>query len=319
MRILAILTAVVAAAASFLAVVLIRSAGGGTPQAAPHASPHTTPVALRVKTPASTPAAPAAPQAAAKNVSLGVISYNLPLFEQQTKIFPSITAKYFDWGSPFPSADVLANHTVGATTLIVLEPRTQNMKRLAAGKYDAFLKQWATADKALGLPIILSFAPEANGDWYPWGEGHVSPALYKKIFQHVHNVLLKDGAKHITWMWQVDRSSKATETLSTIFPGRSFVNVIGFDGQLASKTATFTSVFGSTYAQVRKFTKVPVMLSEVGVKRSSNRPKQITALFASAHKAPLSAVVFFDVGIWNFDTDKATLKAIKTAAAPKKK
>ena len=167
MRFLAILTAVVAAAASFLAVVLIRSVGSSAPQAAAHPAPPTTPVALQVNT-------PTAPNATAKKVSLGIISYNLPVFEQQTKIFPSITAKYFDWGSPFPSADILANHTVGATTLIVLEPRTQNMKRLAAGKYDSYLKQWAVADKTLGLPIILSFAPEANGDWYPWGKGHIS-------------------------------------------------------------------------------------------------------------------------------------------------
>ena len=309
MRSLAIATALVAAVASFLAVVLIRSAGSSSPRADSPASPPTTPVALQLHQ---------APKATAKKVNLGIISYNLPVFEQQTKIYPSITARYFDWGTPFPSADILANHTAGTTTLIVLEPRTQNMGKLAAGKYDSYLKKWAAADKALGLPIILSFAPESNGDWYPWGEGHVSAALYKKLFRHVHNVLLKDGAKHITWMWQVDRSSKATEALSSIWPGRSFVNVIGFDGQLASKTATFSSVFGATYAQVRKFTTVPVMLSEVGVKQSASRPKQITALFAAAHKAPLSALVFFDVGIWNFDKDPATLKAIRTAAAPKK-
>ncbi len=306
MRSLATLSAVVVAAAGPMAMVLLQPAASSTAQAAPRT------------TPAAAPAdSPGAPMATAKKVSLGVISYNLPLFEQRTKIFPSITAKYFGWGAPFPSAEILANHTVGATTLIVLEPRTQNLQHLAGGKDDSFLKKWATADKELGLPIILSFAPEANGVWYPWGKGHVTAALYKKMFQHVHNVLLKDGAKHITWMWQVDRSSKATEALSALWPGRSFVNVIGLDGQLGSKTASFTSVFGATYSQVRKFTKVPVMLSEVGVNRSANRPKQIAGLFASARKASLSAVVFFDVGIWSFDNDKAALKAIRSAAAPK--
>jgi beta-mannanase len=255
---------------------------------------------------------------ATKNVSLGIISYNLPIFEQKTKIFPSITAKYFGWGTPFPTADVLANHASGTEMLIVLEPTKQNLGKLASGKFDSYLKKWATAEKALGLPIILSFAPEANGNWYPWGKGHISAALYKRIFQHVHNVLLKDGAKHITWMWQVDRSSRNTEALSAIWPGRSFVNVIGLDGQLGSNTATFNSVFGATFSQIRKFTTVPVILSEVGVKASTNRPKQIKDLFATAHKVPLAALVFFDVGIWNFDTDTATLKAIRAAAAPKK-
>jgi mannan endo-1,4-beta-mannosidase len=313
MRFLAILTAVVAAAASFAAVVLIRSVGSSAPQAHSRVVPlpRTTSVALQLNQRTGR-------NATAKNVSLGVISYNLPIFEQKTRIFPSITAKYFEWGTPFPTAQVLANHASGTETLIVLEPQTQNLRKLASGKYDSYLRKWATAEKSLGLPIILSFAPEANGDWYRWGKGHVSAALYKKLFQHVHNVLLRDGAKHITWMWQVDRTSKATEALRAIWPGRSFVNVIGLDGQLGSRTATFNSVFGATYGQIRKFTTVPVMLSEVGIKASTRRPKQVTALFASAHKVPLAALVFFDVGIWNFDTDTATIKAIRAAAAPKK-
>ncbi|HEY3906801.1 MAG TPA: glycosyl hydrolase [Streptosporangiaceae bacterium] len=312
MRVLAILTALIAAAASFAAVVLIRSVGSGAPQAQARvvALPRTTSVDLQLNQPTG-------PNAATK-VSLGIISYNLPIFEQKTKIFPSITAKYFGWGTAFPTAEVLANHTSGTETLIVLEPTKQNLGKLASGKFDSYLKKWATAEKALGLPIILSFAPEANGNWYPWGKGHISAALYKRIFQHVHNVLLKDGAKHITWMWQVDRSSKNTEALSAIWPGRPYVNVIGLDGQLGSKTATFNNVFGATFSQIRKFTTVPVILSEVGIKASTNRPKQVKALFASAHKVPLAALVFFDVGIWNFDTDTATLKAIRAAAAPKK-
>jgi hypothetical protein len=312
MRVLAILTALIAAAASFAAVVLIRSVGSSAPQAQAHvvALPRTTSVALRLNQPTG-------PNAATK-VSLGIISYNLPIFEQKTKIFPAITAKYFGWGTPFPTAEVLANHTSGTETLIVLEPTKQNLGKLASGKFDSYLKKWATAEKALGLPIILSFAPEANGNWYPWGKGHISAALYKRIFQHVHNVLLKDGAKHITWMWQVDRSSRNTEALSAIWPGRPYVNVIGLDGQLGSKTATFSNVFGATFSQIRKFTTVPVILSEVGIKASKDRPKQVAALFATAHKVPLAALVFFDVGIWNFDTDTATLKAIRAAAAPKK-
>ncbi|HET7017903.1 MAG TPA: glycosyl hydrolase [Streptosporangiaceae bacterium] len=308
MRFLAILTALVAAAASFAAVVLIRSVGSSAPQAKAPVLPRATSVALQLNP----------PNAARKNVSLGIISYNLPIFEQKTKIFPAITAKYFSWGDPFPTAQILANHASGTETLIVLEPQKQNLRKLASGKFDPYLKKWAAAEKALGLPIILSFAPEANGDWYPWGKGHVSAALYKKLFRHVHNVVLKAGAKHITWLWQVDRSSKNTEALSAIWPGRSYVNVIGLDGQLGSRTATFNSVFGATYSQIRKFTRVPVMLSEVGIKTSANRPKQLTALFASAHKAPLAALVFFDVGVWNFDADKATLKALRAAAAPKK-
>lgn len=315
MRFMAILVAVLAATTSFLTVLLIRTAGSGASLAATPASPSATQVALAVP---AQHQAKASAGATANKVSLGIISYNLGAFEKQTKIFPSITAKYYDWGTPFPSADIIANHSVGATTLVVLEPRTQNMKKLAAGKYDSYLKQWAAADKKTGLPIILSFAPEANGDWYPWGKGHVSAALFRKLYQHVHNVLLKDGAKRITWLWQVDRTSKNTESLKAIFPGKAYVSEIGFDGQLSIATSTFDRVFGPTLKQVRAFTKIPVLLSEVGVEHGSTAAAKIKNLYAAAHKDSLTALVFFDVGVWSFDKNKAALSAIRAEAAPKK-
>lgn len=313
MRFVAVMTAVVATVASFLAVLVVRSVGASVPHVAAHAGPHVSTASPRPHIRTSVE-----PAATTGHVRLGITAYDLPGFERRTSIIPAITAKYYDWGTPFPSSEVLADHGAGTTTLVVLEPRDRNLKRLAAGKYDAYLKEWANADRELGLPIILSFAPEANGDWYPWGKGHIAPALYRKIFQHVHNVLVKDGARHVTWLWQVDRSSSHTEPLSLIWPGRAFVNAIGLDGQLNSGRATFTTVFGSTLKEVRAFTKVPVMLSEVGIVPSPSRPKQVTALFGAAHKAPLSALVFFDVSRWTFDTDKATISSIRSAAIPRK-
>ncbi len=318
MRLVAILTALIAAAASFVAVLAIRSAGTPTAHGSPHAKPHLTHPTHPAPKARKTPKTSATPKAVSRHVTLGIINYDLPYFERQTRIVPAITAKYYNWGAPFPGSEVLTDHGLGVTTLIVLEPRTQNMKQLAAGAYDAYLKQWAAADRALGLPIILSFAPEANGDWYPWGKGHISPALYKKIFRHVHDALLRDGARHVTWLWQVDRTSAYTAPLNSLWPGHGYVDAIGFDGQLKSKTATFDSVFGPTLDQVRAFTKVPVMLSEVGVKGGPLQPKKAAGLFAAARKAPLSALVFFDVGVWDFDNNAATIEAIRTAAAARK-
>ena len=307
MRFVAIMTALLAATASFFAVQLIRGAGSATS----HSAARTT---AKVS-----PRHQARPKATPPKAKLGIISYNLPVFEQQTKIIPAITAKYYDWGTPFPTADVVSNHSEGVETLIVLEPQKQSAQSIISGKHDAYLAQFAAADKKLGLPITLSFAPEANGDWYPWGFGQIKPAAYKKMYQHVHNVLIRDGAKKVTWLWQVDRIWHTTEPLNLLWPGKSYVNEIGFDGQLTKLSATLYSLFGPTIKQVRSFTKTtPLMLSEVAIEKSPSRPKRVTALFAAANKEKLRAVVFFDVGIWDFDTDKATLAAIRKAASPHK-
>ncbi len=317
MRFLAIVTAIVATVASFAIVVIIRTAGPADANSTHQAVAQGARQTVKTKPVKETNPQKAPSKTKAKPVQLGIVSYNLPIFEQTTQIYPSLTGKYIGWGTPFPSSVVLQDHTLGTTTIIVLEPTNVNLARIAAGKENSYLATFAAAEKKLNLPIILSFAPEMNGDWYPWGAGHITPALYKKMFQRVHSVLLKDGAKHVTFMWQVDRIWRTTEALKLLWPGKAYVNLIGFDGQLSSQTATFTSLFGPTFTQVRAFTNTPVLLSEVGAKKSPKRPAQIKALFTGAKKDQMTGVVFFDVGNWNFDTDTATLAAIKAAAAPK--
>ena len=303
MRLLGILTALVAATVSFATVLLIRTAA----PAGRNPASRETRVAAHVN-------AQAKQVATAKRVRLGIVSDNLPLFEKQTKIYPAINTKYFAWGTPFPAADVLANHGLGTTTMIVLEPYKVSPQAIVAGRADRYLALWAAAERRLGLPVILSFAPEANGDWYPWGKGHISAALYKKMYREVHNVLIRDGVRCVTWLWQVDRIWHSTESLRRLWPGSAYVNVIGFDGQLVGKKANFYTLFGPTLTQVRRFTRLPVMVSEVAVKRDPSRPTQITGLFSAARKMNVTAVIFFDVEAWNFDRDKATRAAIRAAA-----
>src|SRR5258708_18987834 len=133
------------AVAGFVIMHLIQTAGPSEG----HAKPQVTWAAGRVKTRPR-------PVAAASRVRLGIISDNLLLFEQQTKIRPVLSATYMDWGVPFPAAKVSANHALGATTLIVLEPRNLSPQRIAAGRDNAYLASFATAERKLGLPIILS-------------------------------------------------------------------------------------------------------------------------------------------------------------------
>jgi len=300
-RALTALAAALAAVAGFVFMHLIHAAGS-------HGRPARPPVS-------SAAAAKTGPSpSAASRLRVGVISYNLPLFDMHTKIHPTLTATYINWGVPFPAAKVAANHVVGATTLIVLEPRTVSPRQIIAGKANAYLSQFAGAERKLNVPVILSFAPEANGIWYTWGKGHTSPALYRKMYRYVHFVMLRDGARHITWLWQVDRTSRATEPLKVLWPGRNYVNAIGFDGQLTGASSSFYTVFGPTLAEVRRFTTVPVMLSEVGVQPGRSRPGKVAGLVTAAHKVHLTALNFFDVGTWNFDNDPATLAAVRKAA-----
>ncbi len=303
-RPVAIAAALAAAIATFFVVVLVRQAGSIVQHQAP-TSPAAAPIPRRTAT--------------CPGSFLGVVSYNLPQFEKQTGIYPSVTAKYIQWGSPFPAKTIMQDRGLGVTTLIVLEPRRVSPQDIADGQDDSFLAEWAAADRRLDLPITLSFAPEANGSWYPWGAGHIAAATYRAMWRHVHDVLLRDGAQKITWIWQINVIWPRSEPISWLWPGSSYVDEVGIDGHLGYAKDSFKSAFSPTIARARAVARKPVLISEVSVAREANRPRQIKGLFAGACADHLTGLVWFDVkhsGRVNFqlEGDPAALAAFRTAA-----
>lgn len=225
---------------------------------------------------------------------LGVVTTDLPAFDRATRTRPDLAVRYYDWGNSFPAATIADDARHGAELLIVLEPHHVSLRGIADGTQDGFLAQWA-ADRQLGLPVMLSFAPEANGDWYEWGADHISPALYKAMWRHVHDTLLRDGARHITWLWQVSVPFRGSQPIQSLWPGPRYANIAGIDGQLTSPDDTFSSTFGVTIGQAQAITGEPVMISEVAVNRGPERPQQITSLFTGVKHDALAGLVWFDL------------------------
>jgi hypothetical protein len=297
MRAAAVMTAVLCAVASALAVIGLRALGGHTATPAPVAAQATT-----------SPQQHTPPQ-------LGVVAYNLAQFDENTGMYPSISVHFIQWGAPFPSAIVQQDHGLGITAMIVLEPNHVSLSGIAAGRSNAYLASWASADRELGLPVILSFAPEANGSWYPWGSGHIGAGLYRTMWRRVEDVMFAHGARRITWLWQVNSVWPGSEALKALWPGSAYVNEVGIDGQLSAPSDTFTSVFRRTISEVHAITSAPVMISEVAIARSKSRPGQITGLFAGADHNGLAAVIFFDAhSRWQIDTDPTAVAAFRAAA-----
>ena len=59
--------------------------------------------------------------------------------------------------------------------LVHMVPWHQSMAAIAAGDSDRYLHQFAGAVRRYGGHVIISFAPEADGRWYPWGWHHADP------------------------------------------------------------------------------------------------------------------------------------------------
>jgi mannan endo-1,4-beta-mannosidase len=235
---------------------------------------------------------------------LGVYAANVPLsydgvtaFTTATGVTPDVVMYFSAWYEKFrtPFAATAVEH--GAVPLIQMEPRKANLAELAAGKYDAYLSQYAVAVKAYHHPVILSFGHEMNGFWYSWGNRHTSPATFVAAWRHIVTLFRDLGARNVTWLWTVniiDTRNNRIPSPRPWWPGSSYVNWVGIDGYYQKSDYAFAPLFGPTIAKVRAFTHDPILIAETGVATVAGQSTKINDLFKGIHDYGLLGFVWFD-------------------------
>jgi mannan endo-1,4-beta-mannosidase len=157
---------------------------------------------------------------------------------------PRIWALWSDWGadpndteigSAFPTATAIGLANRGVTPMINWEPThpdpdMQNcadwsLQSILSGKYDNYIRNWATAARNFGGRVIVRFAHEMNGYWYTWGDARCTntPKKFRKAWKRVVNIFRGVGATNVRFLWSVFGSYKA----SYFFPGAAYVDYMG--------------------------------------------------------------------------------------------
>jgi Glycosyl hydrolase family 26 len=240
----------------------------------------------------------------------------LSAFEAKTGTRPNVVPYYSGWLEPFQRrfADELAQQ--GAVPLVQIEPTGISLAAVADGAYDSYLATFAASVRDFGHPVIISFGHEMNGDWYSWGSGKTSPAVFVAAWQHLVKAFRSDGAANVTWLWTIN-SVVGAYSPRPWWPGAGYVNWIGIDSYFAYPAESFGTAFGQTISALRQFTRDPVLITETGVLPSASRTAQIQELFTGARSAGLLGVVYFDANgyrDWLIDNDPAALAAFRQAA-----
>jgi mannan endo-1,4-beta-mannosidase len=242
-------------------------------------------------------------------------------FTSVTGIRPQIVVYYASWYEKFWSSFAsLAQHN-GAVVLIQLDPEGTTLSSIIKGESDRHLRAFAESIRDFKQKVLLSFGHEMNGDWYPWGKGHESPMLYVAAWRHIVQVFRSVGASNVSWVWTISSVNEAPGSLRPWWPGSAWVNFVGVDGYYYSAHDTYNSVFGSTLAQIRKFTKEQVLITEVGVGPNPSTANQVTALYADGVADHVSGIVWFDVDQqgspylqnWRLEDDPVALAAFERA------
>jgi hypothetical protein len=210
-------------------------------------------------------------------------------FSQQAGQPVHYVLDYLGQDEPFPGqfGQLAAGHN--AEPVLQLMP-DMSMAGFAAGRDDAYLHRLAQQVRGYGNPVVLSFAPEANGDWYHYGWPHVPPAQYRAAWKHV--MAQFSGVPNVTWMDTVNIPYQGSGPLGDyIIPGV----MIGIDGYYDSLSGhSFQEVFGSTLAQVRARTHAPVMISETAIPGHTGQAAHIPDLIHSVKDHHLVGLIWFN-------------------------
>ena len=236
---------------------------------------------------------------------------------------PAIWHTYRNWDEdPFPR-DLMQNpYDVGAVPMITWEPHGRDLRQMAQGGYDSYIRDSAREAIAWGRPILLRFAHEMNGNWYSWGlgVGGNSASDYVAAWRHVVSVFREEKATNVRWVWAPN-----TGSFGSLFPGDGWIDYIGLDGyNWGSKYGSwdsFEQVFDSSYRSITRLSRKPLLITEFGANsRGGDKPAWISHAYSSevADRYPrIRALIWFDRdqdgADWRIDSSAASLTAFRAA------
>jgi hypothetical protein len=236
---------------------------------------------------------------------------------------PNLVGYYSGWGEPFETSFAQRTNKHGAATIVQWNPTFASVSKIVAGGYDTYLRSFADSVREFGHPVIIGFGHEMNADWYSWGYGHLPPATFVAAWRHIVTLFRTQHADSVTWLWTLQADEPGTGPIKSWWPGAKYVTWVGIDGYYYHSYENFSSIFGKTIAQVRTFTSLPVLLSEVAVGPQAGQARKIPDLFAGMRQYGTLGLVWFDIaqhqGVyhqnWHVEDNPAAIQAFRRAAA----
>jgi hypothetical protein len=221
---------------------------------------------------------------------------------------PVIVSDYKQWDYvPFEPSELDEIWDRGAVPMITWEPLSYTGKEfplrlIQRGRYDNYIRESARAARAWGHPILVRFAHEMNGDWYPWGRGVEGNSSYRfrAVWRRVVGIFRNQGATNVQWVWSPNVNTGGRFPFRDLYPGDAWVDWVGFDGfnwAPHGEWNSFTDIVDNTYEEMAKLTKRPMIVAETGSSENGGDKAEwvSSALRQEIPKLPrIRAVVWFN-------------------------
>jgi len=207
-----------------------------------------------------------------------------------------------NWGQDgvvFPQAKVETIRSTGTLPFIRMMPRrffedpndkTFSLQKIIDGLFDADLHQYARDVKAYGHMVLIDFAVEMNGDWFPWSgvfnggattDGYGDPARadgperFIDAYRHIIDIFRSEHVDNVTWFFHPDVYSQpegqAWNELKAYYPGDNYIDWIGISAYGPQNPGenywdTFASIIADRQDKILEISSnKPLALLEFGV------------------------------------------------------
>lgn len=238
---------------------------------------------------------------------------------------PEIVMYYREFGEPLMYSNEAANlRATGQTPMVTWEPYDTSLSSIASGASDAYLVEQAQLAKQWGGPLMIRFAHEMNGNWYPWAASAVGTDNFVAAWRHVVDVFRAAGANNVKWVWSPNVQEGGKYQIAPDFPGDSYIDYVGLDGYNWGATSgnqwqSFESVFASSYALVTTLSSKPVMITEMSSSEvGGNKAAWIQSTFIQEIPTEfprVTAVIWFNKSQeqdWRINSSSASLAAYRS-------
>jgi mannan endo-1,4-beta-mannosidase len=228
-------------------------------------------------------------------------------------------------------ADLKAIAQAGSVPYITWEPWDPNrgsesiMADIVSGKYDALIDDWAAAIRSLDVSVVIRFAHEMNGGWYPWSS---DPRLYKQVFQYVVDRFRSNKTMNVSWVFAPNRDDGGTgRNYQDYYPGDRFVDCVGISGynwgdtQPWSRWTSFRDTFLDMVVSLSRY-NMPILLDTGCTESGSTTESKADwiqnmhlTLATDARFSLVKGVVWFQANKetdWRINSSDASAKAYAT-------
>jgi beta-mannanase len=201
---------------------------------------------------------------------------NLPAFQSSCAKKLAAVLWYVHWGEAFPVEEVQTVYANGSIPLITWEPWITDpagaLEAISSGRHAAYIREFMRTARDQGKPLLLRFAHEMNGNWYPWDGYHngADPGAadkYKRAWSYIYSVRRDLKADNVKLAWCPNNTSLPEESwnkASQYYPGDEYVDWVGMDGYNwgYGRWTDFDAVFGDIYRELTALTQKPLMIGE---------------------------------------------------------